>query len=124
MTRTRYKTVDEYLAAQTPKAMGKLLEIRGAIMRAAPHAEELISYNIPAFKLKGMLVWYAGFKKHIGFYPRTSAMEAFKSELLPYKRAKGSVQFPIDTPIPLRLISKIVKYRVKENAKAALDSSK
>ena len=77
----------------------------------------MISYNIPAFRLRGMLVWYASFKKHIGFYPKTSAIEAFKKELSTYVGAKGSVRFPIDKPLPLNLINKIVKFRVKENLK-------
>ena len=89
--------------------------MRLTVKRAAPQAKERISYGIPAFTLNGMLVWFAAFKNHIGFYPRTSAMAAFKKELSAYKRAKGSVQFPFDKPLPLPLISRIVKFRVKEN---------
>ena len=91
--------------------------MRAAIKKAAPGAEEVISYNMPAFRQQGMLVWYAAFEKHIGFYPRASGIEAFKKELSAYKWAKGSVQFPIDEPLPLTLVNKIVKYRVKENMK-------
>lgn len=89
--------------------------MRLTIKKAAPQAKEKISYGIPAFTLNGMLVWFAAFKNHIGFYPRTSAIVAFKKELSAYKRAKGSVQFPFDQPLPLPLISRMVKFRVKEN---------
>jgi|SRR5450432_1519478 uncharacterized protein YdhG (YjbR/CyaY superfamily) len=115
------KTVEEYLSALPQPAKGLLQEFRKTIKKAAPGAEELISYNIPAFKLEGMLVWYAAHRAHIGFYPRASAIEAFKKELSAYKGAKGSVQFPLDKKIPFTLIGKMVKYRVKENLeKAAL----
>jgi uncharacterized protein YdhG (YjbR/CyaY superfamily) len=110
-----YTTVDEYIALAPPKARVLLKQIRQTIKKAAPKAEEVISYQIPAFKFNGMLVWYAAFSKHIGFYPRVSAMEAFKKELSVYKSAKGSVQFPIDEPLPLALITKMVKFRVEEN---------
>jgi uncharacterized protein YdhG (YjbR/CyaY superfamily) len=93
-----------------------LQELRDTIKKSAPQAEEVISYNMPAFKLQGMLVWYAAYREHVGFYPRPSGIEAFKKELSVYKGAKGSVQFPIDKPLPLNLVSKIVKYRVKENS--------
>jgi uncharacterized protein YdhG (YjbR/CyaY superfamily) len=116
----KFKTVDEYLSALTPKTRGLFQEMRSTIRNAAPKAEELISYNIPAFKQQGMLVWYAAFKTHIGFYPRVSAIEAFKKELSLYKGAKGSVQFPMDKPLPLSLVSKIVKFRIKENSKRAV----
>jgi uncharacterized protein YdhG (YjbR/CyaY superfamily) len=115
ISKTKFKTVDEYMSAVPQYAKAKLQEIRKTIRKAAPQAEELISYNMPAFKLREMLVWYAAFKEHIGFYPRPSAIEAFKKELSVYKWAKGSVQFPIDKPLPLNLVSKIVKYRLKEN---------
>jgi len=113
--RKKFKTIDEYFSVQTEDTSKLLKELRQTIRKAAPEAEEIISYNMPAFKLNGMLVWYAAFKKHIGFYPRVSGIEAFKKELSVYKNAKGSVQFPIDKPLPLNLVSKIVKYRVKEN---------
>jgi uncharacterized protein YdhG (YjbR/CyaY superfamily) len=93
----------------------RLQKLRLTVKKAAPQAKEKISYGIPAFTLNGMLVWFAGFKNHIGFYPRTSAIAAFKKELSAYKGAKGSVQFPFDKPLPLPLISRIVKFRVKEN---------
>src|ERR1700733_13328844 len=101
---SHFNTVDEYLSTMPENARAILQELRKTIKMAAPRAEELISYNMPAFKLGGMLVWYAGFKKHVGFYPRSSAIEAFGNELSAYKKAKGSVQFPIDKPLPLNLI--------------------
>ena len=111
----RFQTIDEY--TQTfPKDIQKILEkVRQTIKEAAPDAEEAISYQIPTFKLSGNLVHFAAFKKHIGFYPAPTGSEAFKKELSVYKAGKGSVQFPIDKPMPLSLIKKIVKYRVKEN---------
>lgn len=93
----------------------RLQKMRLTIKKAAPQAKEKISYGIPSFTLNGMLVWFAAFKNHIGFYPRTSAIAAFKTELSAYKRAKGSVQFPFDKPVPIPLISRMVKFRVKEN---------
>jgi uncharacterized protein YdhG (YjbR/CyaY superfamily) len=92
-----------------------LNELRQTIKEAAPDAQETINYQIPTFTLNGNLVHFAAFEKHIGFYPTPSGMEAFKQELSRYKGAKGSVQFPIDEPLPLPLIRRIVEYRVKEN---------
>lgn len=107
--------IDEYIAGY-PEEIQKILEqLRATIKKTAPKAEEVISYGLPAFKLNGMLVWFAAHSKHIGFYPRASGIEAFKKELSNYKSAKGSVQFPIDKGLPLALIKKIVKFRVKEN---------
>ena len=114
-SRTKFKTVDEYFSALPRHTKTILQELRKTIKKAAPGAEELISYNMPAFKLQGMLVWYAAYKQHIGLYPRASVIEVFKKELSAYKYAKGSIQFPIDQPIPLGLVTKIVKYRVMEN---------
>ncbi|EQB20626.1 hypothetical protein UNSWDHB_2051 [Dehalobacter sp. UNSWDHB] len=93
-----------------------LRAIRNVIREAAPDAVEKISYQMPTFVLNGNLVHFAAFKNHIGFYPTPSGIEAFKQELAGYKGAKGSVQFPLNKPIPYELISKIVKYRVAENA--------
>ena len=92
-----------------------LSQLRQTIKEAAPEAEETINYQIPTFTLHGNLVHFAALKNHIGFYPTPSGIEAFKNELAPYKGAKGSVQFPIDQPLPLSLIRRIVEYRVKEN---------
>lgn len=115
MKTTKFTGVDSYIAAFPDDTQKKLKQIRATIKKAAPKAEELISYNMPAFKLNGMLVYYAAYKKHIGFYPTGSGIAAFKKELSIYKGAKGSVQFPLDKPIPLNIITKIVKHRVKEN---------
>ena len=99
-----------------PKDVQAILEsLRQTIRKAAPEAEETISYQIPTFRLNGNLVHFAAFKNHIGFYPTPSGIEAFKEELSVYEGAKGSVKFPIYKQIPLDLVSKIVKYRVMEN---------
>ena len=109
------QTIDEYISG-FPKDIQKVLqEIRNTIRKAAPDAEETINYAIPTFKLNGNLVHFAAFQKHIGFYPAPSGIDAFKKELSAYDGAKGSVQFPLDQPIPLALITRIVKFRVKEN---------
>ncbi|MDP9229975.1 MAG: DUF1801 domain-containing protein [Bacteroidota bacterium] len=113
------KDIDEYITSY-PKEIQKVLEqLRATVKKAAPQADEVISYGMPAFKLNGMLVWFAAHSKHIGFYPRVSGIEAFKKELSIYKGAKGSVQFPLDNPLPLGLITKIVKFRVIENLQKA-----
>jgi uncharacterized protein YdhG (YjbR/CyaY superfamily) len=114
-TLTKFKTVDEYLSALPPNTKLILKEVRKTIKQAAPQAEELISYNIPAFTLHGRLVYYAAFKNHIGFYPVSSAIKAFQKELSDYKTSKGAIQFRIERPIPLGLITKIVKFRAQEN---------
>ena len=112
-------SIDKYIAT-FPKDIQKILEeLRATIKAAAPDAEEKISYQMPTFFLNGNLVHFAAFKKHIGFYPTPSGIEAFKKELSVYDGAKGSVQFPIDEPMPLKLISRIVKFRVAENKKKA-----
>ena len=111
--------IDEYIAS-FPKDIQAILEkLRTTIRKAAPEAKEIISYQIPTFALKGNLVHFAAFKKHIGFYPTPTGIEAFKKELSAYERAKGSVKFPLDQPIPFDLISKIVTFRVKENLERA-----
>jgi uncharacterized protein YdhG (YjbR/CyaY superfamily) len=113
--RIAYKNIDEYIAS-FPKDTQELLEkLRATIRAAAPEAEETINYGIPTFTLKGNLVHFAGYKKHIGFYPTPSGIEHFKAELAGYEQAKGSVQFPIDEPIPFDIVSKIVAFRVGEN---------
>jgi uncharacterized protein YdhG (YjbR/CyaY superfamily) len=101
-----------------PKEVQRLLrQMRLTIQKAAPQAKETISYRIPSFTLNGSLVWFAAFKAHIGFYPKSSGIAAFQKELSVYKGAKGSVQFPLDKPLPLALVGRIVKFRVKENLK-------
>jgi uncharacterized protein YdhG (YjbR/CyaY superfamily) len=108
--------VDAYIATFPQATQQKLEQLRAAIKKAAPKAEEVISYGMPAYKLNGMLVYFAGYKSHIGFYPTPSGIEAFKKELSVYKGAKGSVQFPLDKTLPLPLVTKIVKFRVAINA--------
>lgn len=115
----KFSSVDEYIAVFPPGTQAILQELRQTIKKAAPKAEEVISYNMPGYKLNGMLVWYAGYKNHIGFYPKPSGLKAFEKELSGYKSSKGAVQFPIDKPMPLSLVTKIVKMRIKENAEAA-----
>lgn len=115
MNKETPKDIDDYID-RFPKEVQQLLQqMRTTIKRAAPKAEETISYGIPAFRLKGMLVWFAAFKNHIGFYPHASGIAAFKKELSEYKNAKGSVQFPFESPLPLALVSRMVKFRAKEN---------
>jgi uncharacterized protein YdhG (YjbR/CyaY superfamily) len=99
-----------------PKNVQDILEkMRKIIKESAPAAEETISYQIPTYKLKGNLVHFAAYKKRIGFYPTPSGIKAFKEDLSEYEVSKGGVKFPLDKPIPFDLVSKIVKYRVKEN---------
>ena len=119
-TRRQFKTMDEYINTFPEEVRRILNQLRQTIKDAAPEAEETINYQIPTFTLNGNLVHFAAFEKHIGFYPTPSGMEAFKKELSGYKRAKGSVQFPIDEPLPLSLIRRIVEYRVKENLERKL----
>lgn len=110
-----FKDIDSYITEQTVDVIERLEQIRQAIKTTAPKAEEVISYGMPAFKYHGMLVYFAAFKNHIGFYALPSGNEAFQKELSAYKQGKGSIQFPLDKPLPLSLIKKIVKDRVKEN---------
>jgi len=117
-------SVDEYIATADPHVRKALRDIREAIRSAAPNAEEVISYQMPAYKQNGMVVFFAGYKNHIGFYPTGSGIENFKNEIAKYKGSKGAVQFPLDKPLPLPLIKKIVKFKLKENeAKAGLKKS-
>ena len=110
-------TIDDYITGFPENIRNLLQQIRSTIKKTAPEAEEKISYGIPAFKLHGsMLVYFAAFKKHIGFYPLPGAIEAFEKEVKNFKTSgKGSIQFPLDQPIPLDLIIKIVKFRMNEN---------
>jgi uncharacterized protein YdhG (YjbR/CyaY superfamily) len=108
------KDIDEYIASFPPKVQEILKQIRTTIKAAAPGAQETIKYRMPTFVLSENLVHFAAYKSHIGFYPIPSGIDKFKDELFSYKHAKGSVQFPIDKPIPLSLIRKIVEFRVKE----------
>jgi uncharacterized protein YdhG (YjbR/CyaY superfamily) len=113
------KDIDEYIAG-FPQDVQEILEkIRATVREAAPEAKEKISYGMPAFTLNGNLVYFAAFKNHIGFYPIPSGIEQFKEELSVYKQGKGSVQFPLDEPMPYELITHIVKFRAQENLEKA-----
>ena len=120
---TQITTADEYIVS-FPKEVQQLMEqVRSTIKQAAPEAEETISYGMPAYKTNGKpLVYFAAFKNHIGFYATPTGHAEFAEELSKYKQGKGSVQFPLNKPIPLELISRIVKFRVEENTKKALIS--
>jgi uncharacterized protein YdhG (YjbR/CyaY superfamily) len=108
-------TIDEYISG-FPRDIQRLLkQVRSTIRKAAPAAQETISYRVPAFMFEGSLVYFAAFKNHIGFFPTSSGITHFKNELSAYESAKGSVRFPLDQPIPLDLITKITRFRVKEN---------
>ena len=109
------KTIDEYIG-DFPKDVQRILrKLRSAVKKAAPQAKETISYRIPTFTLRGYLVHFAAYEHHIGFYPTSSPMKAFMRELSPYKVSRGTIQFPLDRPLPRTLVSRIVKFRVKEN---------
>ena len=114
-----FGSIDEYIASFPPEIQARLEAMRATIRAAAPDAEEKISYQMPTFFLKGNLVHFAAFKQHIGFYPAPRGIEEFKEELSIYKGAKGSVQFPLDQPLPLDLVARIVRFRVAENLVAA-----
>lgn len=114
-----FTSIDEYIATCPKEIQKTLKELRATIKAAAPEAEEKISYQMPTFALKGNLIHFAAFKNHIGLYPTPSGTQAFKRELSKYEGSKGAVRFPIDKPLPLKLISKIVKFRVAENIKKA-----
>ncbi|PYM16903.1 MAG: hypothetical protein DME18_00345 [Verrucomicrobia bacterium] len=111
------RNIDEYIAGFPRDVQVILQGIRNTIKKAAPDAEEAIKYQVPTFVLNGNLVHFAAFQKHIGFYPTPSAIQEFKDELCSYESAKGSVQFPLDKPVPFGLIRKIVKFRLKETRK-------
>ena len=112
-----YKTVDEYIKSFQPSIQNMLEKLRQTIREAVPEAIEEISYQMPAYKQNGILVYFAAHKNHIGFYPTASGIEAFKADLAPYKLSKGTVQFPFDQPLPTDLIKKIVTFRVNDQLK-------
>ena len=119
------KTIDEYIAGFPPDVQRVMEQVRATIRKAAPDATESISYRIPTFKLHGSyLVYFAGHTKHIGVYPAPVDAPALKKELAPYATGKGTVQFPLDKPIPVDVITKIVKYRSKENEARTSASAK
>jgi len=113
-SKARFKTVDEYIGSFPPNVREKLESLRNTIRKAAPKAEELISYNMAGYKQDGPLLYFAAFKNHIGLYPRIAA---FKKELDKYEGGKGTVKFPLDEPIPLTLVSKMVKHQLQKNSK-------
>lgn len=118
------KNIDEYIVGFSADVQSKLQQVRTTIKKTAPDAEESISYGIPTFKLNGSLVHFAAFNQHIGFYPTPTGIEEFEKELSVYKQGKGSVQFPLDKPLPLDLISNIAKLRVKKNLENTLTKKK
>ncbi|HTR27791.1 MAG TPA: DUF1801 domain-containing protein [Puia sp.] len=115
----KYKTVDEYLSFCPEEIQYKLEDLRRTIKKAAPQALEIINYNIPSYKQHRVLVHFAAYKNHIGFYPTSSGVREFRNELTRYKVSKGAIQFPIDEKLPLALIAKIVRFRAREDAAKA-----
>lgn len=111
--------VDLYIAGFPAETQEMLNQLRETIRKVAPEAEEVISYQMPAYKYHGMLAYFAGYKNHIGFYPTGSGIESFKPKLSAFKTSKGTIQFPIDQPLPLELITEIVQFRVAENLEKA-----
>jgi uncharacterized protein YdhG (YjbR/CyaY superfamily) len=120
MKDTTYSTIDEYIARFPANIQVILEQIRATIRKAAPEANEVISYQMPAFQQEGILVYFAAWKEHIGLYPPLSAEAEFKHEVAIYEGTKGNLQFPLDQPIPYDLISKIVRFRVQENLANAI----
>ena len=116
--KARPKTVNEYIKAAEPAARKKLREMRACIRAVAPGAREELKWGMPAFSDRRILVMYAAFKKHLGFYPTASAVRAFTKELAGFKTAKGSIQFPLEKPLPLPLVRKIAAFRVRESNEA------
>ncbi len=119
LQKSEIASVDEYIALFPKDVRKKLTQLRKLLSQCAPEAEERISYQMPAFFLNGVLVWFAAHTNHIGFYPKASAISRFKREISTFKSAKGSVQFPMDEPLPVELIRKMVRFRVVENASKA-----
>ena len=120
MTTSKPGNIDEYISTFPEETQKILQQVRATVKKSAPAAEEKISYAIPTFTLNGQtLVYFAGYKNHIGFYPAPVKSESFKKELSNYKTGRGSVQFPLDKPMPLALINKIVKFRMKQNEEKA-----
>ena len=122
--KVEYHNIDEYIRQFPSEIQDMLQKIREIVHEAAPEATEKISYQMPTFYMNGNLVHFAAFKKHIGFYPTPSGTEQFRKELSVYKGAKGSVQFPLNQPIPYELIRRIVEFRVAENSVKSKKSSK
>jgi uncharacterized protein YdhG (YjbR/CyaY superfamily) len=124
-TMKKYTTVAEYLQDIPAQTIERIDELQAAIKAAVPKADEVISYNMPAYKLNGKaLVYFAAYAKHVGFYPTASPMVVFADELSKYKTSKGAIQFPLDKKIPAALVKKIVKYRIAEEAERAAAKKK
>jgi uncharacterized protein YdhG (YjbR/CyaY superfamily) len=115
MSKKGFKDVNEYIAMQPVEVRERLEQFRQIIRKAAPEAEEAISYQMPAYRFHGMLVYFAGWKEHIGFYPAGAIAKKFGERLKGYRQSKGTIQFPLDERIPVKLVQDIVKYRMKEN---------
>lgn len=113
----KFSTVDEYITSLPVKTKMMLETLRSAIRKTAPQAIEVLSYGVPGFNLNGNLVLYAGLKNHIGFYPQPSAIKKFKKELSNYNTSEGTIRFPLDKPLPLDLVIRIVEFRILENLK-------
>lgn len=118
------KSVDEYLSWFSPQVAGMLEAIRQTIAKSAPQAKETISYGMPAFEQDGVLCYFAAFKDHLSFFPTSSGIEAFKHELKGFKTSKGTIQLPLDKPLPLELIGRIVRFRVEENTSKKTNTNK
>lgn len=119
----KIKSIDDYINQYPDEIKSKLETIRATIMKAAPKATEVISYGMPAFKQNKVLVYFAVNKNHIGFYPTANPIKVFSKELEAYKTSKGAIQFPLDEKIPLALVSKITKFRVKEDINLQMNKS-
>jgi uncharacterized protein YdhG (YjbR/CyaY superfamily) len=119
MKNIKIETIDDYLASQPLEKRATLEKFRTIIQKAAPKATEVISYGMPAFKQEGILVYFAAFKNHYGFFPSASPIIVFKKELLPYTTSKGAIQCPPDKPLPVKLIQAIVKFRIAQNKEKA-----
>jgi uncharacterized protein YdhG (YjbR/CyaY superfamily) len=115
--RKGFRSIDEYIRSFPVDVRKKLTELRKVIQAQAPQAQEKISYQIPTFYLMGNLVHFAAYSKHIGFYPTSSGIRAFRNKLTKYKHSRGAVQFPLEEPLPMNLIRRMVKFRVRENTK-------
>lgn len=111
-----YQDIDQYISTFPPSVQTLLQQIRQTIHAAAPQATEAIKYSLPTFVLNGNLVHFGGYKKHIGFYPAPMGIKAFEDETAPYQTGKGTLQFPLDKPLPLELIKRIVLFRVEKSA--------
>jgi uncharacterized protein YdhG (YjbR/CyaY superfamily) len=120
----KHTSVDAYIAEFSGTTRKKLKEIRAVIRSAAPDAEEVISYNMPAYKQNGILVYFAGYEHHIGFYPTGSGIKHFQEEFSKYRWSKGAVQFPLDKPLPKRLITAIVKFKIEERSRKTQGTTK